>query len=629
MKWSFVRNRKILMGYVNSDGVVDLGFTNTAVTTRLDTLIGAAGNPGVFIFKVGESESQDYKCLQFYNSNVARAQSIEFKNDLKQLPACPCSEERVRKQWQFVFKRGTNDNIFCYAISSIQKKRKFAGNSLNKLCCYIRLNPFFYGFYLSGNAESGHILTSNPFQNFSMTIAEDVYPKSLCCQGLTKKYCDLFNQVRPDMGCSLASGFVTASFFGDPHLTALDGLQYTMNGWGEYILIDSEDFRLQGRTDRIEATNGTLINATVFVAFAAKERNDATLQVELSANKTSMVIFANGIDLTNEFYASEGLVKDMSTFIVSRETIANKTNIVAKFTSITINIFMGIKCLEVNIEAGVELKGNITGLLGNFNGNVSDDFVLPDGTVLAPNETNTERKIFENFGRKWVVTSNNSIFAYGAYKSSANYSHQEFVPLFLDEVSESERNASIAKCGDNVACQYDYLATRDEKFAENTKDTFTSSQSAKISAANNLPTFNITEGLNIEGQWELSSGHQQTLTVQLNDSDGDYVTLKLIGGPFSDVQIYNNSALTYLPNENVPITIKLMAEDSKNGTSSVITVPITLCPNCSGNGICDKKNKQTDKSTYNFDVYACQCFPAYTGWLQIFNLSFSLTSASL
>ena len=37
--------------------------------------------------------------------------------------------------------------------------------------------------------------------------------------------------------------------FGDPHLLTLDGHQYTFNGRGEFILIETRDdrFTLQGR----------------------------------------------------------------------------------------------------------------------------------------------------------------------------------------------------------------------------------------------------------------------------------------------------------------------------------------------------------------------------------------------
>ena len=37
--------------------------------------------------------------------------------------------------------------------------------------------------------------------------------------------------------------------------------------------------------------------------------------------------------------------------------------------------------------------------MGNFDGNKSNDFVLPNGTILNENQTKTERQIYINFGQ--------------------------------------------------------------------------------------------------------------------------------------------------------------------------------------------------------------------------------------
>ena len=56
-------------------------------------------------------------------------------------------------------------------------------------------------------------------------------------------------------------------FWGDPHITTLDGLQYTFNGRGEYVLGRvSGEFEFQGRTDLV--TNNA--SATVFSAIAVR-----------------------------------------------------------------------------------------------------------------------------------------------------------------------------------------------------------------------------------------------------------------------------------------------------------------------------------------------------------------------
>ena len=63
---------------------------------------------------------------------------------------------------------------------------------------------------------------------------------------------------------------------GDPHITTLDGRQYTFNGWGEYFLIvlNGSDFMMQCRTEPV--FNST---ATRFSGFAFGVQNDSVVEV--------------------------------------------------------------------------------------------------------------------------------------------------------------------------------------------------------------------------------------------------------------------------------------------------------------------------------------------------------------
>lgn len=75
--------------------------------------------------------------------------------------------------------------------------------------------------------------------------------------------------------------------FGDPHITTLDGKEYTFNGWGEYTLIkirtSNVNFDLQARTDLATNSNGTKINATIFSGFAGKDsKSNVSFEVMLS-----------------------------------------------------------------------------------------------------------------------------------------------------------------------------------------------------------------------------------------------------------------------------------------------------------------------------------------------------------
>ena len=76
---------------------------------------------------------------------------------------------------------------------------------------------------------------------------------------------------------NLCCKFCSGSGLGDPHFMTLDGVFYTFNGVGEYVLVRSKvndlKFQLQGRTTAIMNSG-----ATVFSAFAV-ESNETNFQV--------------------------------------------------------------------------------------------------------------------------------------------------------------------------------------------------------------------------------------------------------------------------------------------------------------------------------------------------------------
>ncbi|KAI8729866.1 mucin-4, partial [Biomphalaria glabrata] len=376
MKWEFVPNRNIYVGHVSDKALKDYKLTFSRKTVSLGSDIGTAGREGTYIDIVGASENSAQNCLDFYYKNLYLVSNTQFQNNIRSLLKCPCSLERLDYQWTLVEKR-SNDN--CYAISSIYKRRELPNNSLNRLCCYQYKNPTSNSweatqqaaresFYVSGVADSGNILTESPFpENRRQSLEKDLTPKIWCCQ--ESDLCELYSKVRPAPGCTLDSPFISASSFGDPHITTLDDNEYTLNGLAEYIMLNvPEKFMMQARTDRVALSNESFTNATVFVAFAVSEDNrSSTLQVELSLKKTSMIIYADTIDFTTDFYKTSAFKQTLKNFVILREDSGNKTRLVASFTTgITLKIFMGLQSLEFTVQADIKLRNQTQGLLGNF-----------------------------------------------------------------------------------------------------------------------------------------------------------------------------------------------------------------------------------------------------------------------
>lgn len=86
----------------------------------------------------------------------------------------------------------------------------------------------------------------------------------------------------PGLPCHHGLSFLPAWMFGDPHITTLDGANFTFNGLGDFQLVRAWDgnssFLLQGRT----AQTGSA-QATNFIAFAAKYDTNSLSPIIVSA----------------------------------------------------------------------------------------------------------------------------------------------------------------------------------------------------------------------------------------------------------------------------------------------------------------------------------------------------------
>lgn len=119
-----------------------------------------------------------------------------------------------------------------------------------------------------------------------------------------------------------------AWIYGDPHFTTLDGLDYTFNGHGEYILIKdvNQTFQIQCRTDRAITANGSASDATIFTAFAISTPG-VWLQAELNDDKDGINLFVgrnntSWSDLTSDFMTGEFQSWDIENLMMAR---ANNT----------------------------------------------------------------------------------------------------------------------------------------------------------------------------------------------------------------------------------------------------------------------------------------------------------------
>mgnify|MGYP003691490745 CR=1 FL=1 len=70
------------------------------------------------------------------------------------------------------------------------------------------------------------------------------------------------------------------------------------------------------------------------------------------------------------------------------------------FSATILKVTLGVRFLISELVVDSMYKGYTKGLMGNFDGNASNDFMLPNNTILNANTTSTERQIYHNFGQQ-------------------------------------------------------------------------------------------------------------------------------------------------------------------------------------------------------------------------------------
>lgn len=659
MTWSFEEYRYIEVGYASPTPEFRKNnhYYNTEITTMLDSETGNTGRMGTDLDLVGIMENPDAKCEEWYLENSYLVNNDTFDQMVEGLFDCPCTMERLGRQW-WTYKwedviGETRTYLVCAALSPVAKQRleRLEGNTLNRMCCYkihypdladhieddgVSVNYTSYfnawwdayqsaSFVKYNDPDAGHVLLHDPWSWFDDSREfrqQDMLPHKWCCRDAKKrvKSCALFNKVRPQEQCNPNATFVSGLALGDPHIKMSDGIEYTMNGLGEYILlkVSSEDFYLQGRTAQALNKDKKETRATVFVAFAVKEM-DATFQVELNDTMDGMIIRANGDELTTDFYSDEKYM------ITSHETVGverkkrdsdGRISVTATFPStISVTVYVGIRNLEFSIDLPAELRGKASGLLGNFDGKSDNDFILPDGSELPASSVDTEREILENFAEPWRVTTSNSVFSYDDNKTTLNYQNYTFTPIFLDDVNASVLLDAQNQCSGDYACVFDLIATEDESFAKYSLASNKEANTVQSSQANSPPSITLLTATNAEGHVEVTEGTPVTLTFQATDPDGDNVTYTLVSGSQSGVQFDASSgSVTLTPDTDTPVAIGVQAKDSKGASSVAEYVVLAVCPLCNGQGSCDRSDtREEELAGGRFLLNDCICKPAYKG----------------
>ncbi|XP_022800806.1 uncharacterized protein LOC111338572 [Stylophora pistillata] len=576
--------------------------SGTVQAETIDNLVGNAKIPGRWIFRLENSngeEDSDLKCEMWY---FKERKALFFYR--KEPDPCPCTG--VQGYFDDRYEWVEADFPFSYCFYT-----KFPREGRGRKCCYYttldKLAALIIGFPGGGSLHRYHSLTASLKDQHE---ASDLDGFRYCClQAKNPLMCRKYYELRPSKGCDGYEPPEWSWLWGDPHIVTLDGQNYTFNGLGEYTMVELQDasFQLQART-KLAKGGGT---ATVFVAAVAKEKDTSTVQVNLKDEGglevlVDSVVYQNYTSLTNISRTLDGSVS------VARPE--NNSFLVAFPSGISVTITEVQGSLSIVFAAPTNLKGKTKGLLGTWNDDVEDDFLRPDNTTLPSNSTG--REIHFEFGLKWQVTSDTSLFTYKPGENTSSFVNESFVPIFLDEpipfASDELKQKAEAVCGGDANCLFDIASTGDVEVGASTKQVAVQLESESQELQNFPPKILV-------GPTELNITVNTTanVTIVAQDPNNDTITFSVTGTlPKGYTTSTTDSSLSFKWEVTTDkIDIQFIVADAT--TKTVLQPSINICA-CQNQGVCapveeEDADNSADSNENKFTILSCTCQNGYTG----------------
>ncbi|WAR27354.1 MLP-like protein [Mya arenaria] len=517
MQWTLqserVKDVNVWVGYYNADTKITstnpYSFTPSAL--QMDLFSKTRNVEGLLlklVTKPGIWKSHDeLDCIHWYN------QHITIKNTYHEimsiyLPECPCDLNLARFDpwfWRIVSKIRRfwwqSKDDFEGDVVCVDMWHRSIFDPYGKSCCYYRESRRF----VEGRPLAGGLYHYHPSLSASDHAIYDVGMKQKCCKS---KYCELYYQLHPIGTCYTRSPYSQGNFWGDPHISTLDRMNYTFNGLGEYTLLLTESnntwFTLQARTERAVKHDGNLSDATIFSAFAAKDHTNASLHAELNSAKHGLILYGDGLDFTKQFLSGDEY--DSSTLSISNNN--GSARVFFKNTGVMLDIGVGVEMLSLSTIVPSSLANNTRGLLGNFDGDPTNDLRFPNRTIL--NSSSSEREIFF-YG---AVNERTTVFLYEDGKDHDNFHNSSYVPLFLDEIDNVTMALAIEACSgtSSTECIYDFALTLNPAIAADTVDRRKQFDQDQEEIDEVIPT---VDGCNVVN---VTLGGNVTCTVNVDDN---------------------------------------------------------------------------------------------------------------
>ncbi|XP_020340683.1 sushi domain-containing protein 2 isoform X1 [Oncorhynchus kisutch] len=368
-----------------------------------------------------------------------------------------------------------------HCVRAIQASPKFAAG---QQCCYDHTGAQVLTDDSIGGStpDRAHDWGSPPFvkpprvPGFSHWLY-DVLSFYYCC--LWSDNCHYYFKRRPSSDCRTYQVPKAGVVFGDPHFITFDGVSYSFNGKGEYTIMvsESKELTIQGRTEPVILTNGSMVKATKLSAVAMREGTSDIIEVRLGNPQDHLQVLQNQTSLS---FSEQSWMDLKGVFVFS----PNPTNVTVMFPSgAGVELRLRGGTMTTTVLLPEVFKDFTRGLLGKMNGDPKDDLVTSDGQTES-DQGNAEGLF--NFGASWAILNESTLFTYDSEHLLNSYLHApkhdaSFRPVFSipeDPNDPLGSQASELCSGEgSLYCRYDTLMARSLEMGNATRVSFQSHRS--------------------------------------------------------------------------------------------------------------------------------------------------------
>ena len=364
-------------------------------------------------------------------------------------PHCPCTTLQARSDSNF-FEENTFIEFF-HPGSDICYRSSQTPSGSSQECCYRN------GIINTDIMGTGTANTFSPDKSPIKHFLYDLLPWYSCCK--ISNNCDVYLEYRPSDDCKNYVHPIPSRTNGDPHFKSLDGVEYTFNGAGEFELISSSinNFTFQVRMEIFQNSS-----ASVYTAFVIRTEYSSKIQIERN--------FLNQVQLSIDdqvFELKDGILLNFIARETKIQIAENYSQVIISFSrGIALRVYIYSTSMAFLLQLDEHYANNVNGLLGNFNGDPIDDFMLPNGTIISHNSSLQD--IHYKFGLHWMINEDESLFTYQPPFSFDFYSKPNFIPSFVIPDLQNITFEVEELCGNSFSCLYDAMTKGLLSFANET-----------------------------------------------------------------------------------------------------------------------------------------------------------------